>query len=132
MIKDNGMAPTTSQYEQVLPRSMHDHVPKDICLSRRSESFSISNVRVGSVDADWAFACLGGVLEEGEVGVVGGSLSSHASPSADETRADVYGVCVSRLHVDRWESREWAWCGLVVVGGRRVWARAGVVACPEE
>lgn len=98
-----------------------------ILLARLLTSWQ--TIAVASVHTNRAL-CL--VLEEPEVGVIGGSLTSDASTSTDETWADVDGVCVARLHVNRRERRERTWCRLVVVGGVSVGAGAWVVASPEE
>ena len=115
-----------------LPSSTSRHLKPSSCntitlLARLLASWQ--TIAVASVHTNRAL-CL--VLEEPEVGVIGGSLAGDASASTDETWADVDGVCVAWLHVDRRERRERTWRGLVVVGGVSVGAGAWVVASPEE
>lgn len=86
-------------------------------------------VGVSSVDTNWALIL---VLEEPEVGVVGGGLASDASTGTDEAWANIDGVCIAGLHVDRRESWERTRSGLVVVCCLRAGAAAWVVASPEE
>lgn len=86
-------------------------------------------VFVRGVDADRAVIL---ILEEPEVGVVGGGQAGHTGACADEARADVDGVGIAGLHMDRREWRERTRSGLVVPGGFGPRAAAGVVAGEEE
>lgn len=115
-------------------------------------------VLVSGVDANGALVL---VLEEPEVGVVGGldpekghvsiyvlretytctqsgwriktyGHASDASTGTDEARADINGVGIAWLHVHGREGWERTWSGLVVPGGLGTRAAAWVVAGEEE